>query len=152
MDPIDSHPATYPENRARNGSASTSPGRTIRLISFGYRHGPPPRADRTEDLREQLRDPAAADDILHLTGREPRVQHIVLNTPGAVELLDNLVAYARLPAPHPRVIALGCAGGKHRAPSLTEELARRLRKHGHVVEIEHLHIDEPIADNLAGTP
>jgi RNase adaptor protein for sRNA GlmZ degradation len=94
----------------------------IRLISFGYLHLPaspdgtpiPPAADRIEDVRERLRDPAAARDILYLDGFHPRVQEVILNTPGARELIDNLTDYASLPA-GPRRIAIGCAGGRHRA-------------------------------------
>ncbi|MGW7047060.1 RapZ C-terminal domain-containing protein [Streptomyces avermitilis] len=70
----------------------------------------PPAADRIEDVRDRLRDPAAARDILDLDGLNPRVQDIVLATPGARELLANL---ADLPA-GPRRIAIGCAGGRHR--------------------------------------
>ncbi|WP_234440656.1 hypothetical protein [Streptomyces rimosus] len=78
----------------------------ISLISFGYLHLPtdpdgrpiPPTADRIEDVRDRLRDPAAARDILDLDGLNPRVQDIVLNTPGAREPLDNLAVYANLPA------------------------------------------------------
>ncbi|MFC5828504.1 hypothetical protein [Nonomuraea insulae] len=122
----------------------------LRLISFGYLHQPigpdglpiPPEADRIEDVRERLRDPAAAKEILNLDGLHPRVQDIVLNTPGAPELIDNLVAYALLPA-GPKVIALGCAGGKHRAAGLVELTARRVRARGREVEIEHLHAHLP---------
>ncbi|MER6103685.1 hypothetical protein ABT115_15505 [Streptomyces sp. NPDC001832] len=97
------------------------PTHPIRLISFGYLHLPtgpdgfpvPPAADRIEDVRDRLRDPAAARDILDLDGLNSRVQDIVLNTPGARELLANLADYAGLPA-GPRRIAIGCAGGKHR--------------------------------------
>jgi len=118
----------------------------IRLISFGYLHLPtgpdgspvPPAADRIEDVRDRLRDPAAARDILDLDGFHPRVQDVVLNTPGARELLANLADYAELPA-GPRRIAIGCAGGRHRACSLTELLARALRDRGREVEVEHLH-------------
>ncbi|MEE1806960.1 tyrosine-type recombinase/integrase [Streptomyces sp. BE133] len=92
----------------------------IRLISFGYLHLPtgpdgspvPPTADRIEDVRHRLRDPAAARDILDLDGLNPSVQDVVLNTPGARELLANLADYADLPA-GPRRIAIGCAGGRH---------------------------------------
>ncbi|WP_256098702.1 RapZ C-terminal domain-containing protein [Streptomyces agglomeratus] len=74
----------------------------IRLISFGYLHLPtgpdgspvPPAADRIEDVRDRLRDPAAARDILDLDGFHPRVQDVVLGTPGARELLSNLTDYA----------------------------------------------------------
>ncbi|WP_327188033.1 RapZ C-terminal domain-containing protein [Streptomyces sp. NBC_01334] len=94
------------------------PPTPIRLISFGYLYlstGPdgspsPSAADRTEDVRDRLRDPAAARDILDLDGFDPRVQGVVLNTIGARELLANLADYADLPA-GPRRIAPGCAGG-----------------------------------------
>uniref|UniRef100_UPI003F497CF2 RapZ C-terminal domain-containing protein n=1 Tax=Sphaerisporangium sp. CA-236357 TaxID=3240030 RepID=UPI003F497CF2 len=119
--------------------------RPITLISFGYLHlsdGVPPAADRVEDVRDRLRDPAAARDILDLDGMHPRVQDIVLATPGARELLDNLLQYAELPA-GPAAIAIGCAGGKHRAAALTEILGRRLRERGHAVQIEHRHAHLP---------
>jgi RNase adaptor protein for sRNA GlmZ degradation len=51
-------------------------GNPLKLVSFGYLHGPPPAADRVEDVR----DPAAGRDILDLDGRHPRVQDVVLNT------------------------------------------------------------------------
>lgn len=94
------------------------PPTPITLTSFGFLHQPtttdghptPPTADRIEDVRERLRDPAAARDILDLDGRDPRVQTVVLATPRAPELLDNLTAYALLPAGSRR-IAIGCAGG-----------------------------------------
>jgi len=122
----------------------------VKLTSFGFLHLPqdsesrpvPPQADRIEDVRDRLRDPAAARDILDLDGLNPRVQDVVLNTPGARELLDNLVDYASLPA-GPRHIAIGCAGGRHRACGLTELLARALRDRGREVEVEHLHVHLP---------
>ncbi|MGW7260647.1 RapZ C-terminal domain-containing protein [Streptomyces sp. NPDC054834] len=122
----------------------------IRLISFGYLHLPtgpdgspvPPAADRIEDVRGRLRDPAAARDILDLDGLNPRVQDVVLKTPGAHELIVNLADYADLPA-GPSRIGIGCAGGRHRASGLTEILARTLRDRGREVEVEHLHVHLP---------
>ncbi|MDJ1645184.1 RapZ C-terminal domain-containing protein [Streptomyces pakalii] len=122
----------------------------IRLISFGYLHLPtgpvgspvPPAADRIEDVRDRLRDPAAARNILDLDGFHPRVQEVVLNTPGAREFLANFAAYATLPA-GPSRIAIGCAGGRHRAAGLTELLARELRDRGREVVVEHLHVHLP---------
>ncbi|WP_411575210.1 hypothetical protein [Streptomyces fradiae] len=75
----------------------------------------PPADDRTQDVRDRLHDPAAARDILDLDGLNPRVQDVVLNTPGARELLANLADYADLPA-GPRRIAIGCAGGRQGQP------------------------------------
>ena len=119
---------------------------SIRLISFGFLHlddAAPPAADRVEDVRDRLRDPAAAKSILDLDGRHPHVQKVVLSTPGARELLVNLADYAELPA-GPRVIAIGCAGGRHRAAALVELLARVLYERGHrEVEVEHRHVHLP---------
>ncbi|WP_329173344.1 RapZ C-terminal domain-containing protein [Streptomyces sp. NBC_01477] len=110
----------------------------------------PPTADRIEDVRDRLRDPAAARDILDLDGFHPRVQDVVLNTPGARELLANLADYADLPA-GPRRIANGCAGGRHRASGLTELLARELRDCGLEVAVEHLHVHLPRVLKASGS-
>lgn len=117
----------------------------IRLTSFGYLHlngGPPPATDRTEDVRHRLRDPARARDILDLDGFDPRVQEVVLNTPGARELIEDLVTDVMSPD-GPRSVAIGCAGGKHRACGLIEILGERLRTLGQDVEVQHLHAHLP---------
>jgi rhodanese/phosphatase family RapZ-like protein len=83
-------------------------------------------------------------DILDLDGLHPRVQDVVLNTPGARELLANLTDYADLPA-GPRGIAIGCAGGRHRASGPTELLARALQERGREVTTEACAPREPTA-------
>ncbi|MFF8329197.1 RapZ C-terminal domain-containing protein [Rhodococcus qingshengii] len=131
----------------RTGAADRPP---IELVSFGFLHldtdhqGRPvlPYADRIEDVRDRLRDPAAARTILDLDGHHPRVQNVVLATPGARELLDNLTDYATLPA-GPRRIAIGCAGGKHRACALIELLAQRLTGRNVPVTVTHHHAHLP---------
>lgn len=130
-------------HRGRHARREGVATRSFTLVSFGYLHlgdGPTPQADRVEDVRARLRDPAAARDILDLDGRDGRVQDVVLATEGAPELLDNLVEYAELPGAGPERIAIGCAGGKHRAPALVELLARKLRDRGHTVVVEHIHV------------
>lgn len=117
----------------------------IRLISFGHLHladDAPLQADRVEDVRVRLHDPAVHPDILDLDGLNPRVQQLVERTPGALALLDNLVEYAVSPAP-PSRIAIGCAGGRHRAPALVALLAVRLSARGRLVDVEHRHIHLP---------
>lgn len=125
----------------------------IRLISFGFLHlqgDAPPAADRIEDVRDRLRDPAAARDILDLDGRHPKVQEVILATFGARELLANLVDYAQLPA-GPRSIAIGCAGGKHRACGLIELLSRELRNRGREVDVDHHHAHLPRVNREASS-
>ncbi|MFJ5646324.1 hypothetical protein [Streptomyces sp. NPDC093223] len=103
------------------------PDRPLVLVSFGFlhlrtdAHGRPvlPEADRIEDVRKRLRDPAAAR-----------------------ELLDNLTDYAALPA-GPRRIAVGCAGGRHRACALIELLAQRVADRGIAAMTLHLHAHLP---------
>jgi UPF0042 nucleotide-binding protein len=126
----------------------------LTLVSFGFLHQPggkPPTADRVVDLRG-FYDPAAARDILDLDGCDPRVQRIVANTPGIERLQADLVDYVQ--NQHPHVVALGCAGGKHRAPSLTELLARTLQvDHHYQVKVEHRHIHLPrVLDGRRRTP
>ncbi|GAA2852671.1 RNase adapter RapZ [Nonomuraea rubra] len=43
----------------------------------------------------------------------------------------------------PRTIAVGCAGGKHRACGLVEILAHRVRERGRAVNVEHRHAHLP---------
>ncbi|SFK99879.1 UPF0042 nucleotide-binding protein [Streptosporangium canum] len=67
----------------------------------------------------------------------------MLGTPGAAELVDNLVAYAMLPA-GPRSIAIGCASVvRKRAPAVAELLARRVRQLGRLVDVDHRHVHLP---------
>src|SRR5205823_987703 len=118
----------------------------IELVSFGFLHldgGPAPEADRVEDVRDRLSDPARVAGLLDLDGRDARVQEVVLGTPGARELLVNLAVYACLPTAGPRRIAIGCAGGKHRAAALVELLAAGLRSHGREAAVTHLHVHLP---------
>lgn len=118
---------------------------TIRLISFGYLHvtnGKLPAADRVEDVRDRLRDPARARDILDLDGLNPRVQQVVIGTPGARELLAELADDASR-VNGPRSIAIGCAGGRHRAAGLIELLAQEMRNRGHRVDVTHMHVHLP---------
>jgi UPF0042 nucleotide-binding protein len=122
-------------------------GLPVRVVSFGYLHGPAPTAHITVDVRKYLRDPAAVRDagLLDSDGRDPRVQQVVFHTPGAVHTLVTLLYFA-MGFPHakgPLVIALGCAGGRHRSAALAEILAADLAGHGFDVEVEHLHIHLP---------
>lgn len=129
----------------------STPPPVVRLISFGFLHLPKapsgqlilPKADRIEDVRDSLRDPAVAREIIDLDGFDPRVRQVVLNTPGARDLLDDLAAYAMLPAIGSRTIAIGCAGGKHRACALVILLYRDLWSRGFQVRAEHLHAHLP---------
>ncbi|MEU5539291.1 hypothetical protein AB0H32_40495, partial [Streptomyces sp. NPDC020362] len=83
------------------GTLAPDPPDLVRLPTPVHRPGRqpvPPVADRIEDVRDRLRAPAAARHILDLDGLNPRVQDVVLDTPGARELIASLADYANPPA------------------------------------------------------
>jgi UPF0042 nucleotide-binding protein len=116
----------------------------IKLVSFGHLHGPAPRADRIEDVRTRLRDPARmSQHLLDSDGFDPAVQAIVTSTPGAEALLVNLGAYCLGAGDDELTVAIGCAGGRHRAPALVELLAKRLTSVGVEVDVDHRDVHLP---------
>ncbi|MFD1052228.1 hypothetical protein ACFQ1S_44955, partial [Kibdelosporangium lantanae] len=66
-------------------------GYPVEVISFGYLHGEPPAAERVVDVRKTLHDPAAARHILDMNGLDTKVRNVVLDTPGAQDLVKELV-------------------------------------------------------------
>ena len=119
----------------------------LTITSFGYRHGAPPFATVTVDLREILRDPHVSTHLRYLTAHDAEVREAVFHTPGAIELQTDLLGIATtLIALHERTgrtasIAIGCAGGRHRAATMAMSLAELLL--GEDVELMHrdLHRD-----------
>jgi UPF0042 nucleotide-binding protein len=52
----------------------------------------------------------------------------------------------------PLVIAVGCAGGRHRSASVADQLARRLRRRGHQVTVHHRDINQPVVNRSPRDP
>ncbi|MFJ8625844.1 hypothetical protein ACIRD3_23770 [Kitasatospora sp. NPDC093550] len=126
----------------------------IRVISFGYLHGAPPEhATVTLDLRRHFRDPHVNKDLRHMTARDVPVRRAVLGTPGIQELIAATAAMADAydagPQDGPLTIAVGCAGGRHRAATVAGVLAKRLGKTGIPVVLEHRDLDEPVVERTA---
>ncbi|MDQ0904153.1 RNase adaptor protein for sRNA GlmZ degradation [Streptomyces canus] len=127
----------------------------IRITSFGHLHGPAPvGAHITLDLRH-FRDPHFDPSLRTLTARDRRVIRAVKRTPGIEQLLAATVAqtqaYARSPGAgqHPLHVAVGCAGGRHRAGVTAYLLARRLRRRGHRVTLHHRDLHRPVVERAA---
>lgn len=123
----------------------TANGNAIVLVSFGFLHDDPPvDVQRVVDVRDRLRDRAASGLVIDSTGTDPAVQRIVHSAPGAMDLLTELLAWAtQFPLDRPRRLAIGCDGGRHRAPALCEMLAEQLQARGENVAVEHRHIHLP---------
>lgn len=112
-----------------------SKGAEVRITSFGYLHCRDglcvPPAHVVLDLREHFRDPHVAPELRHMTARDQAVHDAVLGTPGIPELVTATAATVRAyqagPSAGPVRVAVGCAGGRHRAPVVALAVARVLR-------------------------
>jgi RNase adaptor protein for sRNA GlmZ degradation len=119
----------------------------IDIISFGYRHGQPPDAHLTLDVRHLLRDPHVDPTMRHMTGLDAAVVVNVLRQPGAVQLAERAAGVVRgLAWLTDRVrVAVGCVGGRHRSVVLAECIASELRKDLSVrVEVSHRDVGKPV--------
>lgn len=127
----------------------------VRVISFGYGHDTPPDATITCDVRTHFRDPHINPALRHLTADHPNVTHAVLTTPGIPRLIEALTnaitAYRHAPTPGPITIAVGCVGGRHRAPTIAAEVARLLNRGGVAVELTHRDLGRAVIERPART-
>jgi UPF0042 nucleotide-binding protein len=120
------------------------------VLSFGYAHGDPPRAEVTLDVREVLRDPHVSPELRQLTGLDPLVRERVLTTPGAAHIIAQTAVLAgeflrvSQAAGRQVVVAVGCVGGRHRSVVMADEIAVELRDAGWTVEVQHQHVGRPV--------
>lgn len=147
---VDAH-----EQQAEN-AASAADTRPFQVMSFGYLHGPPPRADLVMDLRPRLRDPHTDPELRELTGHDARIIAKVEATDGFCDLVDALVEGALALADagdKPVRVAVGCAGGRHRSVVVAETVAAELRA-VHVpieqIAVRHLDIGKPVVRRGGG--
>lgn len=101
----------------------------VKLISFGFKNGPPPQANLVLDVRF-LKNPYWEEHLRPLTGLDQSVRSYVIEQNLAQEVLTNLkklladVIPAMLSVKSDTfVIALGCTGGQHRSTAMVQELA-----------------------------
>lgn len=123
----------------------------IRVVSFGYLHGAPPEgATLVLDLRRHFRDPHVDPVLRHQTANDLPVRQAVLGTPGIREAIVGVAlvldAFDAGPTDAPLTVAVGCAGGRHRAAAVAMALARRLAKTGTPVHLTHRDLDKPVAN------
>ncbi|MET8545230.1 RNase adapter RapZ [Kitasatospora sp. NPDC004799] len=122
----------------------------IDVVSFGYLHGAPPEAHLTLDLRRHFRDPHVDPALRHQSAHDVPVRRAVLATPGIRELIAAAAlladAYDAGPTEAPLTIAVGCAGGRHRAATVAMTLATRLSKTGTRVRLTHRDLAKPVVE------
>lgn len=121
---------------------------TVEIVSFGYLHAEPPAAHLTIDLRQHFRDPHVSPALRYMTAHDEPVRAAVLGTPGIPSLIhaaeDAVMAMLAGPSATTVTIALGCAGGRHRAPVVASQLAERLRARGVTARLRHRDLDKPV--------
>ncbi|SMF64638.1 RNase adapter RapZ [Streptomyces sp. Amel2xC10] len=126
----------------------TAPKYPVRIISFGYLHAGPPVAHLTVDLREHFRDPHISPELRHMTADDAPVRAAVLATPGIRDLIEAtalaVAALAAGPGTAPVTVAVGCAGGRHRAPTFVRRLSAYLAGEAYDITVRHLDLDKPV--------
>jgi UPF0042 nucleotide-binding protein len=121
----------------------------VSLISFGYRYGLPLDADLVFDLR-CLPNPNFVPGLKPLPGTDPAVAEFLRGSSEVKVFLDRLLAFLQFALPGYiaegkayLTVALGCTGGRHRAPYGAEVVAAQLKKLGYAVTVRHRDMERP---------
>jgi UPF0042 nucleotide-binding protein len=106
------------------------------LVSFGYLHGEPPRADVVVDLGDHFRGPLTAGGLREPGDDDPRAAAAALAAPGVTALVGALRATARayLAGGRPVTIAIG---GRHGSGAVAGQVGRQLEADGVAVTVIH---------------
>lgn len=122
----------------------------VRITSFGYLHGEPPAAHLTVDLRHHFRDPHVSPELRDMTARDSEVRRAVLDTAGVPALVeaisDAVVAYLHGPGGQAVEVAVGCAGGRHRAAVVAAAVQTALADEDITATVIHRDLDKPVID------
>ncbi len=107
---------------------------TLRLCSFGFKHGLPADADVVLDARF-LPNPFYHPELKFLTGKDAAVQDWLLASEPFRAFLDRVEDWVRWSWPllveearAYHTLAIGCTGGQHRSVALVELLGERLQQ------------------------
>lgn len=120
---------------------------SVRIVSFGYKHGLPLDVDLVMDCRF-LPNPHWIEELRPLTGRDPEVGNYLEGqriTPDFLERLYSLIdllmpAYEREGKSY-LSIGIGCTGGQHRSVWVTGQLRGHLESQGYHPRVSHRDVD-----------
>ncbi|MBS2003555.1 MAG: hypothetical protein JST44_18710 [Cyanobacteria bacterium SZAS LIN-5] len=101
---------------------TTSNIKNIRVLSFGFKYGPPPFAHIVEDVR-WVKNPFYEPSLHAMTGADAPVQEFILAQDDVVGFLSDmrtnlrrrLRGFSHSNYHETLIIAFGCTGGKHRS-------------------------------------
>lgn len=116
---------------------------SVSLISFGYKYGVPKEADLLFDVRF-LPNPYFMPKFKPLPGTSPNVRKYVLSLNETKlffdklnPLLDHVIPLYKQEGRSYLTIGIGCTGGRHRSPVISEEIRKRLIKNKIKVSLHH---------------
>jgi len=112
----------------------------LRLISFGFKWGPPQVADLILDARA-LPNPHWVEELRPLTGLQNEIASYVFSSgddyyQALKKTVELAAAAARAAGRSGYTVAVGCTGGRHRSVAVAERLARELAN-AFSIEVEH---------------
>jgi RNase adaptor protein for sRNA GlmZ degradation len=131
-----------------NSHSHTS--KQIAITTFGYLHGDPPAGVHIVlDLRVHFRDPHVNPALRYMTVHDAEVREAVLSTSGILTVIESAVLAVRAflsgPSAAAVSIAVGCAGGRHRAATVGAEIAAAVREQGlGSVTLVHRDLDKDV--------
>lgn len=121
---------------------------TLRLVSFGFKHGILQEADILLDVRG-LPNPHYHPELKPLPGNDPLVMDFVLKQEtarrlvGRMEaLLKEYLAHLGEEGRHELVVGIGCTGGRHRSVAIAEHLEHVLSAIYQPISVEHRDIEK----------
>ncbi len=140
-------------------SAGGAPRLRVRLLSFGFKFGPPVDADMVLDVRF-LDNPYFVPELSKLPGTNPSVRDFVLGSAGTAEFLELSAKLLEFCLPRFEregksylTVGIGCTGGRHRSVVTAEQLAERLRKPtGLPIDVVHRDVDRVNITGKGGDP
>ncbi|MGA5824122.1 RapZ C-terminal domain-containing protein [Kitasatospora sp. NPDC094028] len=125
----------------------------VEIISFGYLHGSVPEAELVLDLRRHFKDPHVNPALRYKTARDQEVRDAVTATPGILQVVAAAItmtqSYAMGPGAEttPFRVAIGCAGGRHRAATTAEILRDALVAAQFPVSLTHRDLDKEVQES-----
>ena len=123
-------------------------GMTIKLISFGYRHGIPNESDLVYDVR-CLPNPFYIDELKHNSGLDDNVYEYVFGFEQSVSMAEKImdflyefIPYYQREGKNELVVSIGCTSGHHRSVSFVRYIEEKLKKTQYRTVIVHRDIDK----------
>src|ERR1700742_1552581 len=126
-----------------------TPGRlAVTFTSFGHKHGPPPHADLSLDVRF-LPNPHYEAALRPLTGFDKRIVDYVARDGRLEQLYAHVIPLLEFLLPQfvaegkaHLMVAIGCTGGRHRSVAIAEHLADVFRdREQYFIEVAHRDVD-----------